>query len=77
MLPHVTNLVAKAANPTIVAILARNGYSLLGSRRFFTCLGFTLAAMALMPVYPLHTSSGIPCLPLSPTISHQVPTVPH
>jgi len=57
MLPHMTNLAAKAANPAIVAVLARNGYSLLASRRFFTCLGFCLAAAVLMPAYQLRTSS--------------------
>lgn len=53
MLPHVTNLAAKASNPSIVAYLARNGYSLRDSRRAFTCTGFVLASLLLAAVYPL------------------------
>ena len=57
MLPHVTNLAAKAANPAIVSLLARRGYSLLASRRAFTCAGFVLAAAVLLPVHRARASS--------------------
>ena len=50
MIPHFTNLAAKSSNPMIVAALAKNGYSLLASRKVFTCTGFLLATLVLMPV---------------------------
>merc|ERR1719231_2144478 len=56
MLPHLTNLAAKALNPSIVALLASRGFSLLASRRAFTISGFTLAALTLWLVYPLRGS---------------------
>jgi len=56
MLPHITNLAAKAANPSIVALLASRGYTLLDSRRAFTCTGFILASLLLALVYPLRSS---------------------
>ena len=35
-MPHVTNLAAKALNPALVAMVAKAGVPLLGSRRLFT-----------------------------------------
>lgn len=50
MMPHVTNLLAKSANPALVRIVEERNISLLGSRRLFTASGFVLAALALLPV---------------------------
>lgn len=50
-MPHISNLVSKALNPTLVALVQRNGVGLLGSRRLFTSTGFVLAAGALLCVY--------------------------
>jgi len=51
MLPHLSNLAAKAANPAIGAHLAARGHSLVASRRLFTCSGFVLAACLLLSVH--------------------------
>eukprot|EP00928_Gymnodinium_smaydae_P096856 TRINITY_DN8638_c2_g1_i1.p1 TRINITY_DN8638_c2_g1~~TRINITY_DN8638_c2_g1_i1.p1 ORF type:complete len:454 (-),score=32.39 TRINITY_DN8638_c2_g1_i1:276-1637(-) len=56
MLPHITNLVAKASNPSIDTYMSRRGYGLLSKRRIFTCVGFLLAAILLVAVYPLRDS---------------------
>jgi hypothetical protein len=57
MLPHLTNLAAKSANPMLVGALASRGYSLLASRKAFTCAGFVLAASVLSLVPLLRHSS--------------------
>jgi MFS family permease len=56
MVPHVTNLAVKSANPAIEAALARAGYGLRERRRLFTCSGFALAAVTLLAVFHLRTS---------------------
>jgi ACS family sodium-dependent inorganic phosphate cotransporter len=56
MAPHVANLAAKAMNPYLSGLLARNGCSLLACRRAFTCSGFLLASATLLLVYSLRTS---------------------
>ena len=43
MKPHLTNLAAKALNPWINGMLARNGFSHLGCRKAFTCTGLTFS----------------------------------
>jgi len=50
MMPHVTNLASKALNPLLVTLVAKAGVPLLGSRRLFTAVGFTAAALCLLPV---------------------------
>lgn len=53
MMPHVTNLISKAMNPILVAMVQRRGFSLLASRQIFTAAGFVAAAAAVLPVYQL------------------------
>jgi len=60
MIPHFTNLAAKSANPKINAALAANGFSLVASRKAFTCAGFLLACGVLLPV-PLFASANVWC----------------
>ena len=57
-MPHVSNLLVKALNPTLVRAAERRGFTLLGSRRLFTTVGFLCSAAVLLPVYQvemLHT----------------------
>jgi ACS family sodium-dependent inorganic phosphate cotransporter-like MFS transporter 5 len=49
-MPHVTNLAAKALNPALVAMVAKAGVPLLGSRRLFTSVGFFVSALCILPV---------------------------
>ena len=49
-MPHVTNLAAKALNPALVAMVAKAGVPLLGSRRLFTSVGFIVSALCILPV---------------------------
>jgi len=49
-MPHVTNLAAKALNPALVAMVAKAGVPLLGSRRLFTAVGFIVSALCILPV---------------------------
>ena len=64
-MPHLTNLAAKALNPSINGMLARNGFSLLGCRKAFTCTGFTLAALLLLPAPYLKGSAWASTLAFS------------
>jgi len=57
MIPHITNLAAKALNPLLVSLVERQGFSLLASRKLFTVAGFLLAAACLLPVYQLRERS--------------------
>lgn len=65
MMPHFTNLAAKALNPSINGMLARNGFTLLGCRKAFTCTGYVLAASLLIPVYSLRDSVWMSTLAFS------------
>jgi len=56
MLPHVTNLVAKTLTPALIALLARQGFSLLASRKAFTVSGYLAASLSLAVV---HSTRGM------------------
>lgn len=58
MLPHVTNLLIRTLNPSLISAVARAGYSLLHSRQLFTVLGYLAAASCLAPVYALRDYSA-------------------
>lgn len=53
MLPHVANLFIRFINPSLITLVSRKGYSLLSSRKIFTCTGYLMAASLLAPVYSL------------------------
>ena len=47
----------EALNPTLLSLVESRGYTLIASRRLFTCGGFCVAAVALLPVYQLRALS--------------------
>jgi MFS-type transporter involved in bile tolerance (Atg22 family) len=49
-MPHVSNLLVKALNPSLVRLAEKRGFTLLGSRRLFTTVGFLCSAAMLLPV---------------------------
>ena len=49
-MPHVSNLLVKALNPSLVRLAEKRGFTLLGSRRLFTTVGFLCSAAVLLPV---------------------------
>ena len=60
MCPHVTNLLIRLVNPSLIAAVARTGISLLQSRKLFTFFGYTAASLSLAPAYSLrHLSPWI------------------
>lgn len=57
MMPHITNLVAKTLAPILNKFVLSRGVSLLATRRLFTSFGFTVAAIAFLPIYSLRASN--------------------
>ena len=57
MCPHIMNLSVRVCNPSLIRIVASMGYSLIGSRKLFTCTGYLLATAFLAPSYSLRDMS--------------------